>query len=111
MRDKSSIPSRMRLIPFALCLTLCLLQVPLWFAKGGRLDAIEMQRRVALSQLANKSLEHQNLALQRQVDDLRNGTRLIEESARANLDMLQRGEIFIQVINPDSAPLNVVPTH
>ena len=47
----------------------------------------------------NSLLKKENNALIAEVNDLKKGTKAIEERARDELNMIKKGEIFFQIIN------------
>lgn len=87
----------------ALTALLVLIQYPLWVGKGGWLRAWELDRQVHAQREENERLKERNLSLAEEVKDLRFGQEAIEERARVELGMVKRGEIFVQVVQPESA--------
>ena len=47
----------------------------------------------------NSTLKKENDALTAEVNDLKRGTKAIEERARGQLNMIKKDEIFFQIIN------------
>lgn len=87
----------MRVIPILLALILAYLQGPLWFGRGGWLEASEMSRKVNGVEVKNRNLESRNSILRSEVEDLKTGTHSIEERARRDMGMIKEGEIFVQM--------------
>jgi len=75
-----------------------LLQYPLWFGKGGWLQAWEVDRQLKNQQALNRTLTLRNAALDADVRDLKQGTDAIEERARSELGMIRDDEVFFQVV-------------
>jgi cell division protein FtsB len=88
-----------RLIAYALIVLLVLLQYPLWFGSGGILAVWQMQREIAAQEAENAQLKERNLALEAEVNDLKQGQAAIEERARHELGMVKKGETFFQTID------------
>jgi cell division protein FtsB len=76
-----------------------LIQYPLWLADGGFLNIVEKNKQIKLQQKINSILKKENGALIAEVNDLKKGTKAIEERARGELNMIKKGEIFFQIIN------------
>ena len=95
----------MRLITISLAVLLVLIQFPLWMGKGGWLRVWDLDKQVAAAQKKNDELKARNAKLGSEVQDLREGTGAVEERARYELGMIKDGEIFIQILDPNGAPL------
>ena len=78
------------------------LQVKLWFGQGGRPEVKHLRERVAAQRSENAELRKRNEALAAEVEDLKSGTEAIEERARSELGMIKPGEVFYQVIEPET---------
>jgi cell division protein FtsB len=91
----------MRWVILALLLLVGLLQYRLWVGEGSlaELHALRAQIEDYRDELAQ--LEARNLALAAEVEDLRTGLEAIEDRARSELGMIQRGEVFLQVIEKE----------
>ena len=76
-----------------------MIQYPLWLADGGFLNIVEKNKQIKLQQKINSILKKENGALIAEVNDLKKGTKAIEERARGELNMIKKGEIFFQIIN------------
>ena len=100
----------MRLLLLVLVALAGLIQYPLWMGRGGWLTVWDMQEHVASQRAINDGLRARNVALLAEVDDLRTGTEAAEERARAELGMMRRGELFVQVLPPDVKPPEVKPS-
>jgi len=76
-----------------------LIQYPLWFADGGFRTVIEKSKQIKIQKLINAKLKKENAALIAEVNDLKRGTKAIEERARGELGMIKKDEVFFQIIN------------
>ena len=85
-----------------LILLLIGLQAKLWFGQGGRPEVKHLRERVAAQRSENAELRKRNEALAAEVEDLKSGTEAIEERARSELGMIKPGEVFYQVIEPET---------
>ncbi|MGB5835388.1 MAG: cell division protein FtsB [Thiohalocapsa sp.] len=88
----------MRWLILGLIILLGLLQYRLWVGDGSleELHALRVQIDDYRTEL--QRLEARNLALAAEVQDLKDGLEAIEDRARSELGMIQRGEVFLQVI-------------
>ena len=100
----------MRLLLLLLVALAGLIQYPLWAGRGGWLAVWDMQEQVATQRSINEGLRARNQALAAEVEDLRSGTEASEERARAELGMMRQGELYVQILPPDSkVPENKPP--
>ena len=86
-------------LTFIFFLLILLIQYPLWFAEGGFKSILEKSNHIKEQQKINADLKKQNDALIAEVNDLKKGTKAIEERARDELGMIKKDEIFFQIIN------------
>jgi cell division protein FtsB len=96
----------MRLVIYSMLLLLIAIQYPLWLGKGGWLKVYELEKQLELQQAKNSLLSLRNAKLAGDVKDLKDGTRAIEERARAEHGMLKDGEFFIQILPTDKSAAN-----
>lgn len=95
----------MRIVVYGMLALLFIIQYPLWLGKGGWLRVYELDRSVSKQLEKNEALSARNAKLAGEVKDLKDGTKAIEERARAEHGMSKEGEIFVQVVpNKKSAP-------
>ena len=87
----------MRVLAAILCTLILLIQIPLWFGKGGWLRAWQLEDVVAKEKEKNAGLEQRNGGLAAEVKDLKTGTDAVEERARYELGMVKKDEVFYQV--------------
>ena len=93
----------MRLLAIVLAALVLLIQYPLWLGKGGWLKVYEMEKQVELQEAKNSLLALRNAKLAGDVKDLKDGTRAIEERARAEHGLIKEGEFFVQILPVDKA--------
>ncbi len=86
-------------LTFIFFLLIILIQYPLWFADGGFRTVIEKSKQIKIQKLINAKLKKENAALIAEVNDLKRGTKAIEERARGELGMIKKDEVFFQIIN------------
>jgi len=95
----------MKILAGVLGALILLIQVPLWFGKGGWLRVSQMQQEVSRQKVKNDQLESRNATLAAEVRDLKQGTEAIEERARAELGMVKNDEVlFIVAPAPEARP-------
>jgi cell division protein FtsB len=87
-----------RWVILGLLLLLGLLQYRLWVGEGSLAELHALRAQIDEYRLELERLEARNLALAAEVEDLRSGLEAIEDRARSELGMIQRGEVFLQVI-------------
>ena len=91
----------MRWLILGLLLLLVLLQYRLWVGEGSIKELHALRAQIEEHREELQRLEARNLALAAEVEDLRTGLEAIEDRARSELGMIQRGEVFLQVIEKD----------
>jgi cell division protein FtsB len=87
-----------RWVILGLLLLLGLLQYRLWLGEGSLAELHALRAQIADYREDLAEVEARNLALAAEVEDLRSGLEAIEDRARSELGMIQRGEVFLQVI-------------
>jgi cell division protein FtsB len=87
----------MKLLAAILGTLILLVQIPLWFGKGGWLRAWQLEETVSREKEKNTQLELRNAGLAAEVKDLKTGTDAVEERARYELGMVKKDEVFYQV--------------
>lgn len=95
----------MRLISLVLIALLLLIQYPLWLGKGGWLRVQQLEQQAQQAKQKNQQQQMDNLQLDFEIQNLRNGTEALEEYARSELGMIKSDEIFVQTL-PSSTPNN-----
>ena len=81
-----------------LILLLGLLQYRLWVGEGSLEELHTLRAQIEEYRAELERLKARNLALAADVQDLKTGLEAIEDRARSELGMIQRGEVFLQVI-------------
>lgn len=94
----------MKILAAILGTLILLIQIPLWFGKGGWFRVWELDRQVVTTQEKNVSLEKRNAGLAAEVKDLKTGTDAVEERARYELGMVKKDEVFYQVVDEKAKP-------
>jgi len=95
-----------RALLIVLLLILIMLQFRLWREVSevhGLRDRVEQQLE------ENDSLRERNDALAAEVEDLREGLEAIEERARSELGLIQEGEEFFLVVDPEQVDGDAQP--
>ncbi|AWB33752.1 cell division protein FtsB [Orrella marina] len=92
----------MRLLFTGLLVLFLLIQYPLWMGRGGWFEVMDMRDEIAQQRLTNDGLRARNEAMQAEVEDLRTGTEAAEERARADLGLMHRSEVFVQILPNDN---------
>ena len=82
----------MRIVIYSMLVLLIAIQYPLWLGKGGWLKVYEMEKQVELQEAKNSLLALRNAKLAGDVKDLKDGTRAIEERARAEHGLIKEGD-------------------
>ena len=82
----------MRYIVYGLVVLLIAIQYPLWIGKGGWLHVYQMDKEVQAQEAQNRELENRNNKITGDVNDLRQGTRAVEERARIEHGMVKESE-------------------
>ena len=94
----------MRILAAILGALILLVQIPLWFGKGGWLRAWQLDEIVLKEKEKNMQLERRNAGLAAEVKDLKTGTDAVEERARYELGMVKKDEVFYQVVDEKQKP-------
>ncbi|MCF7985307.1 MAG: cell division protein FtsB [Thiohalocapsa sp.] len=89
------------LIP-SLLVVVALLQYRLWVGDGSLAELHALRTQIAEQREELERLQTRNRALAAEVQDLKTGLAAIEDRARSELGMIQRGEVFLQVIEKDA---------
>ena len=87
----------MRFITLALLLLLGLVHAELWFGKGGLPRVVTLSSQVSAQQQKNEAARQRNDQLAAEVNDLREGLEMVEETARSELGMIKPDEILVQI--------------
>jgi cell division protein FtsB len=80
---------------------LLLLQIPVWFTKGGWMSVWRLQTELTQTLQTNQQQVQRNAQLRADVDDLADvgrGQASVDERARYRLGMIKTDETFIQFV-------------
>ena len=89
----------MKWIVTPLVVLVLVLQYNVWVGPGSMADVNRLSSAIQAQQDQNEKLKERNAALKAEVSDLKQGLEAIEERARSELGMIQRGETFFQIIH------------
>ncbi len=87
----------MKWTPLILAALLVVVQGDLWFGKGNMPYVMGLQKQLDAQRLANAAARERNARVAAEVNDLKEGLEMVEETARAELGMLRPDEILVQV--------------
>jgi cell division protein FtsB len=91
----------LRFIVYSLLILLVAIQYPLWIGKGGWLHVYQLDKDVQAQKAKNDALETRNNKIAGDVNDLRQGTRAVEERARIEQGMVKENETMVQIVKSD----------
>jgi cell division protein FtsB len=80
---------------------LLLLQIPVWFTKGGWMSVWRQQHELSALLASNQAQVERNVQLRADVEDLADvgrGQAAVDERARYKLGMIKTDETFIQFV-------------
>lgn len=89
----------MKFLTFIFITLILALQYPLWFGKGGWLNVISLQKQIDKQLKVNEAIKSENDILLAVVQDLKNGTDVIEGKARFDLGLIKKNETFFLIID------------
>ena len=89
----------MRFLTFIFVTLILALQYPLWLGKGGWLKVISLQKQIDQQLKVNELIKSENDILLAVVQDLKNGTDVIEGKARFDLGLIKKNETFFLIID------------
>lgn len=89
----------MRFLTFIFVTLILALQYPLWLGKGGWLNVISLQKQIDQQLKVNELIKFENDILLAVVQDLKNGTDVIEGKARFDLGLIKKNETFFLIID------------
>ena len=93
----------MRWLLGALVLLLLVLQYRLWIAEGSLAEQHRLEQQVVEQEAVNAELRARNAVLEREVLELQNGTAVVEQRAREELNLVREDEVFYQFVDKDAA--------
>ena len=83
-----------------LSVLLLVLQINLWTGKGSMQEVRQLEHDLAVQTKENQILKEKNQALFAEVKDLKRGLEAIDERARTEFGMIDKGETFFQIVKP-----------
>ena len=89
----------MKLLISILVILLISLQSRLWIGEGSLAQLSSLKKGIEQQQQTNQRLRERNKVLDVQVQELKSGLDSVEELARNEQGMIQRGETFFLVID------------
>jgi cell division protein FtsB len=89
----------MKFLTFIFVTLILALQYPLWLGKGGWLNVISLQKQIDQQLKVNEQIKSENDILLAVVQDLKNGTDVIEGKARFDLGLIKKNETFFLIID------------
>lgn len=92
----------MKIIAFVLLVLVVWLQYKVWLQDGGIPEIVQLEQDVKEVKTEVKTLQERNSSLDAEVKDLKKGFDAIEERARSEMGMIKKGEVYYQVIEPES---------
>ena len=84
----------MKFLTFIFVTLILALQYPLWLGKGGWLNVISLQKQIDQQLKVNEQIKSENDILLAVVQDLKNGTDVIEGKARFDLGLIKKMKHF-----------------
>ena len=84
----------MKFLTFIFVTLILALQYPLWLGKGGWLNVISLQKQIDQQLKVNELIKSENDILLAVVQDLKNGTDVVEGKARFDLGLIKKNETF-----------------
>lgn len=89
----------MKFLTFIFVILILVLQYPLWLGKGGWLNVISLHKQIDQQLKVNEQIKSENDILLAVVQDLKNGTDVIEGKARFDLGLIKKNETFFLIID------------
>jgi cell division protein FtsB len=104
----------MKIFFVILLLVLVFFQYQLWFSGNGYFRGWHLQEQLMKEKKISKELAVRNASLEAEVKDLKQGHDAVEESARQQLGMIKKNEIFYRIVPPTNHNLpssTTTPAH
>lgn len=90
-----------RALLLILLIMIIALQYRLWFGEANLRQVWSLKEQIEQQQIENENLTERNQRLEAEVRDLKKGMAALEERARSEMGMVQEGETFFQLIEPE----------
>ena len=97
----------MRLFFVVLLIVLGIEQYHLWWGKNGLQDNNQLQEEVILAKENNAQLQLRNNMMFSEINDLKQGSKAIEERARNELGLVKEGETFFRIVPKKRLNFNI----
>lgn len=91
-----------RLLTLFLVLLLMGLQYRLWLGDPNVRQVWQLEQAIVDQRRENQLLTERNQRLEAEVADLKEGLKAIEERARSEMGLIQEGETFFRLIEPNA---------
>ncbi len=85
-----------RIVPFVLLAVLVSIHAQLWSGRGSIPYVKDLKAQIAQQKTENQASERENLRLETEVNDLKQGMDMVEAKARHELGMVKPNEVFVQ---------------
>jgi len=92
----------MRILIGILLLLFLWLQYRLWVGEGSLAEVYNLRNEIEHQQQQLDELRQRNEVLEAEVRDLKTGMEAMEERARTELGMIRDGEVYYQVLEPQT---------
>jgi cell division protein FtsB len=89
----------LRWLLLVLLLLLGVMQYRLWLGEGSLAEQHRLELQVEEQTLINSELTARNAVLEREVLELQNGNKGMEQRAREQLGLIREGETYYQVVD------------
>ena len=89
----------MKYLTFIFVILILALQYPLWLGKGGWLNVISLHKQIDQQLKVNEQIKSENDILLAVVQDLKNGTDVVEGKARFDMGLIKKNETFFLIID------------
>ena len=90
----------MKFLALLLVLLLVMMQVNVWLTKDGYSRLAEIKELIQDQQKENNEMVSRNSQLKEEIKDLKDGYSAIEEKAREDIGMINKGEEFYLLTEP-----------
>ena len=85
-----------RIVPFVLLAVLVSIHAQLWSGRGSIPYVKDMKGQIAMQKTENEVALRENVRLETEVNDLKQGMDMVEAKARNELGMLKPNEVLVQ---------------
>ena len=85
-----------RIVPFVLLAVLVSIHAQLWSGRGSIPYVKDMKGQIATQKKDNEAAQRENVRLETEVNDLKQGMDMVEAKARNELGMLKPNEVLVQ---------------